>query len=322
MRSSFSISVRGATAIGMALLLLCNLSYARSDDRIGPNTPGHYNTLDPDQVHWLAALNKQLREGTISIEDYRRSLDAISHGVHPTDTTPPDTHTIVPPRAPAPPVGGSESHACNNVSDCGSCFYNPASGWSGQGACVPGDPTQIGGCDFKACGAVPDGDACGTSQPGSSGYTWPCKSGTSCKGPSPAGNFVGICKPAPPASSPASTVDTSVPGSIGYSVGKYTYAGFEPSSIYRHLTETDPSVAAKDWVYRYLLNNAIDPNTNWAPAAAAALNAQFKTNVFQGTGKTLVYGDEYVHSDVPNGYGLVRGQYDSKAQGEFYWGYK
>lgn len=110
--------------------------------------------------------------------------------------------------------------------------------------------------------------------------------------------------------------------SKGYTVGNYTYAGFEPRSVNRNLTETDVAKAGKDWVYRYLLNNNINPNTDWAAAAAAALNAKYGVNVFYASDSvTLVYGDEYVHS-APNGYGLRSNQYDPNAQGEFFWGYQ
>ncbi len=111
--------------------------------------------------------------------------------------------------------------------------------------------------------------------------------------------------------------------SVGYTVNDITYAGFEPKSINRHLNDTDPAKAGKDWVYRYLVHNNITPTGNWAEAAAAALNQKHNTDVFRAVngGDTLVYGDEWVRS-TENGYGLRPGQYDANAKGQFFWGYE
>lgn len=107
--------------------------------------------------------------------------------------------------------------------------------------------------------------------------------------------------------------------SIGYTVNDITYAGFEPKSINRNLNESNPAKAGKDWVYRYLVNNKIDPNSNWAQAAADALNRQYNTDVFRALdGQTLVYGDERVRT-TPVGYGLTKGQYDPGSKGQFHW---
>ncbi len=109
--------------------------------------------------------------------------------------------------------------------------------------------------------------------------------------------------------------------SFGYSVNNITYAGFEPRSINRNVGVTDIAKAGKDWVYRYLVNNNIDPNSNWAQAAAAALNQQYGTDEFKAINpQILVYGDEAVRT-TQNGYGLRPGQYDPNARGQFFWGY-
>lgn len=102
-----------------------------------------------------------------------------------------------------------------------------------------------------------------------------------------------------------------------------TLAGFSPQNQ-THLTPEDlgiPGKAEKYAVYSYLLNNRIQPTSDWAPAAADALNKKYSTNVFHAIdGETLGYGNEYVHS-APNGYGLLAGQYNPNATGEFFWGW-
>ncbi len=46
----------------------------------------------------------------------------------------------------------------------------------------------------------------------------------------------------------------------------------------------------------------------------------YDTTVFKViAGKTLGYGDEYVHS-APNGYGMAPGTFNPNATGEFCWG--
>lgn len=107
---------------------------------------------------------------------------------------------------------------------------------------------------------------------------------------------------------------------MSYSQGDYTYAGFEPTSLTRNMDTTDPAKGGKDWVYRYLRENNVQPTNDWAGGAAAALNQKHGTNVFrQIDGETLGWGDEYAHS-AANGYGLKGGQYDPNAKGEFFWG--
>jgi hypothetical protein len=102
-----------------------------------------------------------------------------------------------------------------------------------------------------------------------------------------------------------------------------TLAGFSPQE-HTDLTLADlgiPGKAEKYAVYSYLLNNKIQPTSDWAPAAAAALNKKYNTDVYHAIdGETLGYGTEYVHS-APNGYGLQAGQYNPNATGEFFWGY-
>jgi hypothetical protein len=102
-----------------------------------------------------------------------------------------------------------------------------------------------------------------------------------------------------------------------------TFAGFSPQE-HTDLTLADlgiPGKAEKYAVYSYLLTNRIQPTSDWAPAAAAALNKKYNTDVYHAIdGETLGYGTEYVHS-APNGYGLLAGQYNPNATGEFFWGY-
>jgi hypothetical protein len=101
-----------------------------------------------------------------------------------------------------------------------------------------------------------------------------------------------------------------------------TFAGFSPQE-HTNLTLADlgvPGKAEKYAAYNYLLSNKVQPTKNWAPAAADALNQKYNTTVFKAIdGETLGYGDEYIHS-AANGYGLLAGQYDTSATGEFFWG--
>lgn len=89
------------------------------------------------------------------------------------------------------------------------------------------------------------------------------------------------------------------------------------------LTSTDPASVSKNakyLVYNYFLANKTEPTNDWAPGAAAALNAEYKTNIFHAIdGETLGYGDEYVHS-APNGYGMPAGTFNPSARGELFWG--
>jgi hypothetical protein len=106
-----------------------------------------------------------------------------------------------------------------------------------------------------------------------------------------------------------------------------TLAGYSPQNhtdlTPADLTNTDPanvSKNAKYLVYNYFLENKTQPTNDWAPGAAAALNARYNTNIFHAIdGETLGYGDEYVHS-APNGYGMPRGTYNPDATGELFWG--
>lgn len=101
-----------------------------------------------------------------------------------------------------------------------------------------------------------------------------------------------------------------------------TFAGFSPQN-HRDLTLADlgiPGKAEKYAVYHYLVTNKIQPTSDWAPAAAEALNRKYNTTVYRAIdGETLGYGYEYVHS-APNGYGMLPGTFNPKATGEFFWG--
>jgi hypothetical protein len=101
-----------------------------------------------------------------------------------------------------------------------------------------------------------------------------------------------------------------------------TFAGFSPQH-HQHLTLGDlgiPGKAEKYAVYHYLVTNKIQPTSDWAPAAAEALNRKYNTNVYRAIdGETLGYGYEYVHS-APNGYSMLPGTYNPHATGEFFWG--
>lgn len=101
-----------------------------------------------------------------------------------------------------------------------------------------------------------------------------------------------------------------------------TFAGFSPQ-LHRDLTLDDlgvPGKAEKYAVYHYLVTNRVEPTSDWAPAAADALNRRYNTTVYRAIdGETLGYGNEYVHS-APNGYGMLPGTYNPNARGEFFWG--
>jgi hypothetical protein len=101
-----------------------------------------------------------------------------------------------------------------------------------------------------------------------------------------------------------------------------TFAGFSPQE-HTDLTLADlgvPGKAEKYAAYDYLLSNKIQPSKDWAPAAAEALNKKYNTTVFKAIdGETLGYGSEFIHS-ASNGYGLLPGQYNASATGEFFWG--
>lgn len=102
-----------------------------------------------------------------------------------------------------------------------------------------------------------------------------------------------------------------------------TLAGFSPQD-HTDLTLDDlgkPGKAEKYAVYHYLISNKVQPTHDWAPDAAAALNKKYNTTVYKAIdGETLGYGNEYVHS-APNGYGMLPGTYNTKATGEFFWGW-
>lgn len=102
-----------------------------------------------------------------------------------------------------------------------------------------------------------------------------------------------------------------------------TLAGWSPQD-HTDLTLEDlgkPGKAEKYAVYHYLVTNRVQPTSDWAPAAAEALNAKYNTTVFKVIdGETLGYGNQYVHS-APNGYGMLPGTYNPQASGEFFWGW-
>lgn len=102
-----------------------------------------------------------------------------------------------------------------------------------------------------------------------------------------------------------------------------TFAGWSPQD-HTYLTLADlgkPGKAEKYAVYHYLVTNRVQPTHDWAPAAAAALNAKYNTTVYRAIdGETLGYGNQYVHS-APNGYGMLPGTYNPQATGEFFWGW-
>jgi hypothetical protein len=116
--------------------------------------------------------------------------------------------------------------------------------------------------------------------------------------------------------SPSTWTDNNAPYGV-------TFAGFSPQD-HRDLTLADlgvPGKAEKYAVYSYLLNNKIQPTSDWAPAVAEALNRKYNTSVFHAIdGETLGYGNEYVHS-AANGYGMAAGTYNRNATGEFFWGW-
>jgi hypothetical protein len=100
-----------------------------------------------------------------------------------------------------------------------------------------------------------------------------------------------------------------------------TFAGFSPQD-HTNLTLADLANPqnAKYAAYDYLVSNHLAATSNWAPAAADALNQQYGTTIFKATdGETLSYGDEYIHS-APNGYGMAPSTYNANATGEFFWG--
>jgi len=102
-----------------------------------------------------------------------------------------------------------------------------------------------------------------------------------------------------------------------------TLAGFSPQD-HTDLTLADlgvPGRAEKYAVYEYLVANRVQPTSDWAPAAAAALNAKYNTTVYHAIdGETLGWGNEFCHS-APNGHGMAPGTYNPLATGELLWGY-
>jgi hypothetical protein len=101
-----------------------------------------------------------------------------------------------------------------------------------------------------------------------------------------------------------------------------TLAGFSPQD-HTDLTLDDlgvPGKAEKYAAYNYLLSNQTQPTSNWAPAAADALNKKYNTTAYHAIdGETLGFGNEYIHS-AANGYGMARGTFNPTATGEFFWG--
>jgi hypothetical protein len=102
-----------------------------------------------------------------------------------------------------------------------------------------------------------------------------------------------------------------------------TFAGWSPQD-HTDLSLEDlgiPGKAEKYAVYHHLVTTGVQPTKDWAPAAAAALNAKYNTDVYKVIdGETLGFGNEYVHS-APNGYGMLPGTYNPSASGEFFWGW-
>jgi hypothetical protein len=133
---------------------------------------------------------------------------------------------------------------------------------------------------------------------------------------------VAASSPAPtPAATSSALIDPSTwtDNNAPYGV---TFAGFSPQNhTDLSLADLDNPLNAKYAAYDYLVTNKIDPNGDWAQAAADGMNKQFNTNVFQAIdGETLGYGDEYIHS-AKNGYAMAAGTYNPTATGEFFWGF-
>ncbi len=218
-----------------ALFLLCGASAVASarENYTGNHTPGQYVPLDPTFAGaYLGQLNEQLQQGLISYEEYEQAMTQASKGARPSERRQrppraPQGNSLNTPSTPATPRP-SGSNTCDNITGCGACFLTANNSWDNS-RCVPGDPSVFLGCDFKACGAVSDGYACGTSQPGPSGYDWPCKSGSVCAGPSPGGNFTGVCRPASEAGQLAGTAfmsgfDTAKLNNPAHKTPKYIFA--------------------------------------------------------------------------------------------------
>src|SRR5258708_11173561 len=212
--------------------------------------PGRYTPLDPNfSARYIKELKDRLSRGEITFEQYRDAMIQVSHGVQPDVLRDaPAEHVIDPTTVPSPaPAPPKTPEICTGLTSCGPCFYRPDSGHHWHRPCIPGDTSEPGSCDVSACGPVPEGYACGTRQPIPSGYTYPCASGLTCEASNSAGgNYTGLCRRPPPASpSGSGEADcTGGPASYGFTVGDYTYAGFPPCSVNRHLTETDPAKAA------------------------------------------------------------------------------
>jgi hypothetical protein len=183
----------------LALLLLSAASYAYEHEVYTGDRPGGYTTLDPTlSRHYLVALNDLLAQGKITFTQYNQAITQASHGVRPSVLVNPADVRVEPHPHPIPspiptPAPSPSTQSCDGIHNCGPCFYTPGAGWHLVGACIPGDPSEIAGCDYSACGVVPDGAACGAIQPGASGYNFPCQSGSICVPPSPIGNFAGVC---------------------------------------------------------------------------------------------------------------------------------
>jgi hypothetical protein len=120
----------------------------------------------------------------------------------------------------------------------------------------------------------------------------------------------------PPDVLPSTWTDDNAPYGV-------TLAGWSPQN-HTDLTLADLAdpMKAKYAVYNYLRSNRIMPDKTWATVAAEALNTKYNTTIFHAIdGETLGYGDEYVHT-ASNGWGLLPGQYNPSASGEFLWGWR
>jgi hypothetical protein len=124
-------------------------------------------------------------------------------------------------------------------------------------------------------------------------------------------------------STPATTDAVEAPPSTwtdcnGYN--GYTFAGFSPQDH----TELTPATLGdfgneKYAAFSWLVANKIDPRTDWAPAAAEALNKKYNTNAFQAVRpQKLQWRGEYIRSSE-NGFGMRPGQFNENAVGQFFW---
>jgi hypothetical protein len=122
-------------------------------------------------------------------------------------------------------------------------------------------------------------------------------------------------EPAPEASAADPAQNSNPAGALGDRanfVNGIMFVGFSPQD-HANGGKGTPKYDA----YNYLVQNRVNPNTNWAAGAAAGLNKQYPCKFWAYDGETLWYEDEDIHT-APPGHGAPGGAIPG-AKGEFIW---